>query len=192
VIVTTTNPPTTTTEKPVATSTSTIPVQTTVLQQTEQPQATTTTLPPQVTTTLSPVNEEQKLAEVLLSPAATKEEIVSAVDSLLKNDVSSEKATELATNEKVLQNITAEQASEIFSAIDVSTVTAEQAEQIVNAVQGAPEEVRESFEKEINVFDGVIDTYVPLGSSIPVGQRRVLIAVVATTMALPAAPTSRR
>ena len=99
----------------------------------------------------------------------------------MQQEISKEQATELATNPKVIENINKEQAAEIFSAIEISSITEEQAEQIIEAVQDAPKEIRESFEEEINVFDGAIDTYVPLGSTVDIQTRRVLIA--ATTIA---------
>jgi len=49
--------------------------------------------------------------------------------------------------------------------------------------------VRESFEEEINVFAGVFDDYVAVGSTIDVGTRRSVIAVnlVTNTVAMAAA-----
>lgn len=140
-----------------------------------------------------PLTDEQ-LAEVvdaLESDSVTEEQVAAAVEKILENEITEDQATELATSKKVLQSIDGDQAAEIFDAIDISQITAEEAEQIVAAVQDAPQEVRESFEEEINVFEGAVDTYVPLGSSIPVGQRRVLIAIAAATAAIPVAPTRR-
>jgi len=130
--------------------------------------------------------------ETSFVPSGSQEEIKKAVDNILKAEISTEQATQLATSKEVLQSVTKEQAAEIFNALDISNVSPEEAEQIVAAVQEAPKEVRESFEKEINVFDGAVDTYVPLGSSIPVGQRRVLIAIAAIGAAMPVAPSGRR
>jgi hypothetical protein len=52
-----------------------------------------------------------------------------------------------------------------------------QLEQLVEAVQDAPTEVREAFEEEIDIFSGATDTYVPIGSTVPVKTRRALIAI---------------
>ena len=70
--------------------------------------------------------------------------------------------------------------------MDIGEVTEEQAQEIVNAVQNAEEEVREAFEDEINIFNGKTDTYVPVGSSISVGERRVVIAAAGAIMSAPA------
>ena len=68
-------------------------------------------------------------------------------------------------------------------------VTEEEAAAVVKAVQSAPEEVRESFEEEINVFGGQFDEYVPVGSAISVAERRTVVAVtvVSSVIAVSAA-----
>ena len=90
-----------------------------------------------------------------------------------------------------MQSVDGEQATEIFDAVDIGAVTPEEAAQLVAAVQDAPTEVREAMESEINVFQGAIDTYEPIGSSVPVGSRRVLIAIAAATAAIPVVPTRK-
>jgi hypothetical protein len=122
----------------------------------------------------------------LESETVTQDQVSAAVDSVIENGVTEDQATELATSTKVLQSVDGEQATEIFDAVDIGAVTPEEAAQLVEAVQDAPAEVREAMESEINVFQGAIDTYVPLGSSIPIGTRRVLIAMAACAMVAPA------
>jgi hypothetical protein len=146
-----------------------------------------------------PLSDEQfeEVVSILESDNVTEEQVASAVDSIIENGVTEDQATELATSEKVLQSIDGEQATEIFEAVDISAVTAEEAAQLVEAVQNAPTEVREALESEINVFDGAIDTYVPLGSAVDVGTRRVVVAaaIAATTITMstggaPSAPSA--
>lgn len=141
-----------------------------------------------------PLSDEQfeELVNVLESETVTEEQVSAAVDSVIENGVTEEQATDLATSEKVLQSIDGEQATEIFAAVDISAVTTQEAAQLVEAVQDAPTEVREALESEINVFQGAIDTYVPLGSELSVGKRRVLIAIAAATAAIPVLPTGRK
>lgn len=106
-------------------------------------------------------------------------------------NLSSAEAEKLAISPEVLQTITAEQATEIFEAIDESTLTSELGAEIVAAVQDAPTEVRAAFEEEIDIFgSGAVDTYVPIGSTIPVSERRTLLAVVGAVMSL--APIATR
>ena len=141
-----------------------------------------------------PLSDEQFAAvvDILESDTVSEEQVAAAVDTVLESGISEDQATELATSAKVLESIDGEQAAEVFDAVDIGAVTAEEAAQIVDAVQEAPKEVRESFETEINVFDGAIDTYVPLGSNLSVGGRRVLIAIAAATAAVPVLPTGRK
>jgi hypothetical protein len=117
-------------------------------------------------------------------------EVQAAVDNIIEEGVSAEEATALATNPEVLQAVSAEQAAEIFDAVEVSELSDEQAEQLVDAVQGATEEVRAEFEDQINVFDNKFNTYVPLGSAINVGQRKVLIAATGVLFMAPAVSVS--
>ena len=117
-------------------------------------------------------------------------EIAAAVDNIIEKGVSAEEATALATNPEVLQSVTSEQATEIFDAVEVSDLSDAQAEQLIEAVQDAPEEVRAAFEEQINVFGGKFNTYVPVGSSINVGQRRVLVAASGVLFMAPAVSVS--
>jgi hypothetical protein len=141
-----------------------------------------------------PLSDEQFAAvvDILENESITEEQVASVVDAVLESGVTEDQATELATSAKVLESIDGEQAAEIFDTIDISEVTPEEAAEIVDAVQDAPEEVRNSFEEEINVFEGAVDTYVPLGSEVSVGVRRAVIAATAvlSITALPTSPSS--
>jgi hypothetical protein len=141
-----------------------------------------------------PLSDEQfeELVGVLESDTVSEEQVAAAVDSIIELGVTEDQATELATSAKVLESIDGEQATEIFAAVDISAVTPEEAAQLVEAVQSAPTEVRESMESEINVFEGAIDTYVPLGSSVPVSTRRVIIGMSAVVLFSAPVPVSRR
>ena len=141
-----------------------------------------------------PISDEQfeELVNVLESDSVSEEQVAAAVDEIIQNDISEEQAVDLATSEKVLESIDGEQAAEIFDAVDISAVTDEEASQLVDAVQDAPTEVKEAFETEINIFQGAIDIYVPLGSSISVGGRRVVVAVSTAIVIAPAPIISRR
>jgi hypothetical protein len=141
-----------------------------------------------------PLSDEQfeELVGVLESDTVSEEQVAAAVDSVIELGVTEEQATDFATSEKVLQSIDGDQATEVFDAVEISNLTTEEAAQLVEAVQDAPTEVRESMEEEINVFQGAIDTSVPLGSSLSVETRRSLIAVAAAITAIPVLPTGRK
>ena len=91
----------------------------------------------------------------------------------------------------VIETVTVEQAAEVFAAIEVEELDEEQVAALVVAVQNAPEEVREAFEEQIDIYKSGLDTYVPVGSKVPVSTRRTLIAVTAGTV-LAAAGTRMR
>jgi hypothetical protein len=83
---------------------------------------------------------------------------------------------------EVLDN---EQAQAVFAALQIDELNETELEVLVAAVQDAPQEVREAFEQQVNVFSGAVDSYVPLGSNVPVSTRRVVIAVSAALSAVP-------
>ena len=153
---------------------------------------TTTTLAP--TTTTEPPQLPQVGPEVTALLGAISDlpqsEVQAAVDNIIEEGVSSEEATALATNPDVLESVTADQATEIFDAVEVSDLSDAQAEQLIEAVQDAPDEVRAAFEEQINVFEGKFNEYVPRGSVINVGQRKVLIAATGVLFMAPTVSVS--
>jgi hypothetical protein len=166
-------------------TTTSLPTQTTELTTTT---SSSTTIPPE------PEPAQGIDAEVasLINGIANlpQSEVQAAVDNIIEEGVSPEEAAALATNPEVLQEVTAEQATEIFDAVEVSELSDEQAEQLVEAVQDASEEVRAAFEDTINVFDNKFNSYVPIGSNINVGQRKVLVAATGVLFAAPAVSVS--
>jgi len=54
----------------------------------------------------------------------------------------------------------------------------------------APTKVKEAFQKVIDIFGSQFESYVPTGSSIPVSQRRSLVAIGGLLTMLPM-PTTR-
>ena len=92
-----------------------------------------------------------------------------------------EEAVAVAQDAQFVESLSESQAVAVFDAIVVSELSTQEIEAIVEAVQDAPAEVRAVFEQEINIFAEGFDEYVPLGSTVPVGTRRTLIAVAAGT-----------
>jgi hypothetical protein len=129
----------------------------------------------------TPLTEEKfaEVVNVLENANITNDQVSQVVDLIVSQDggVSSDQATELATSPKVLESINGDQATEVFNAVVVAEVSEEAGAQIAEALIDAATEVKEAFEEEINVFAGVFDTYVALGSNIDVGDRRTVIAV---------------
>jgi hypothetical protein len=183
---TTTSTTSTTLFVPVIVQTTTsLPTQTTELTTTT---SSSTTIPPEPDP--EQVVDEEVLALINAVANLPQDEIQAAVDNIIEEGVSSAEATALATSPEVLQEVTADQAAEIFDAVEVSDLSDAQAEQLVEAVQGASEEVRAEFEDKINVFGGKFNGYVPLGSTINVGQRKVLIAATGVLFMAPAVSVS--
>jgi hypothetical protein len=126
------------------------------------------------------------IVDVLESDSITNDQVSQVVDLIVNQDggVSGEQATELATSPKVLESIDGDQATEVFDAIVVAEVSEEAGAQIAEALANAGTDVKESFEEEINVFAGVFDTYIALGSNIDIGDRRTVLAVGAAVAAI--------
>lgn len=141
-----------------------------------------------------PLSDEQfsELVDVLSGENVTEEQVQEAIGAIIETGIDEDQAAEIATSSEILSSITGDQATEIFDTVVAGELTEEQGQAIVDAVQNAPEEVKEAFEEEINVFQGNFDTYVAIGSSIPVGERRVVIAAGAVIAAAPVAGASRR
>lgn len=146
---------------------------------------------------MSPVALEERVDPAVLDLVEnlsdlSEAEIVAAIETILETGLNEQEATLLATNPDVLAVVTQEEAVEIFDAIDLSELSEVEALALVAAVQDASAEVREAFEDEIDVFAGSSDTYVPLGSSVPISTRRVIIASAALVITGTPAPTRRK
>jgi hypothetical protein len=132
-----------------------------------------------------PVTDEQveQILETLTE--AAPEQIVEAITQVLAADITSDQATEIASSPEVLAAITETQAEELFEQIVVEELSDTQLEAFTEAIQEAPTEIKEAFEKTIDIFSSQFENYVPTGSNIPVGERRTLVAVGALIAAIP-------
>jgi hypothetical protein len=187
---TTTERTTTTTELSTTTTTTTLaPVisSTSVVPSTTELQTTTSTAAPSTTTT--PSSTSMPTTTTLPIPEPTLPTPIPTSTSTLPPNITEEQAVELALNPEVLATITADEATEVFEALVVDDLTDAQLEELIASVSAAPTEVREAFEKTVDIFGGGLDTYVPLGSNVPVSTRRTLVTLAAVTMT--AAATTR-
>jgi hypothetical protein len=159
-------------------------------QETDIPQTTTPTTEISSTTTLLDIEPEQpitdeKVAEVLdelkdASPA----QVVAAIEQILTTAITSDQAVSIASSPEVLAAITQDQAEQIFEELVVEQITVEQADELVAALNEAPTKVKKAFQDTINVFAGVFDSFQMVGQTIPVGERRTLVAVSNTLVAV--------
>ena len=181
-----------------ATPETTLPEETTTTTEPSPEPSPDTTEEPVVDTTLpetpetpleAPLSDEE--VDTLIAEAETTEALVEALaelspeqveqvlETLLAEEPTEEQATALASSPEVLAVITTEQAQQIFEVLDVGALSDTQTEELIAAVQDAPTEIREEFEDTIDIFGEGLDDYTPVGSTIPVGERRTLIAVTA-------------
>lgn len=178
---TTTEPPTTTTEPPTTTteaSTTTVEsttttVQTTVPETTTSTTTSTTTTVPETTTTTTTTVAPTTTTTVFVVPA----------------QINVEQAVNLIVTAP-LADVPLEQLEEVFAAIEPELLTAAEGEAVAQALNAAPDEVKKTFEEKVNVFAGVFDSYRMVGQTIDVGQRRTLIAVASSLVAV--GPSLRR
>jgi hypothetical protein len=187
---TTTEQTSTTTEVSTTTTTTTLaPVvsSTSVAPSTTELQTTTSTAAPSTTSTTSSTSVPPTTQPPI--PEPTLPVPIPTSTSTLPPQITEEEATKIALDPEVLATITEEEATQVFEALVVEDLTDAQVEELIASVSAAPTEVREAFEKTVDIFSGELDTYVPLGSNVPVSTRRTLVTLAAVTMA--AAATTR-
>jgi hypothetical protein len=177
VVVETSLPPTTTLPQ----IETTIPSTTTTLVATTVPQ----TVPPTTTSVVVPETTTTSTVPVIIPSTTTVPPVIT-----ITQDLKPEEALAIILLADALQNLTSDEATKVFESLEVSELTDEQAEKLIESVQSAPDSVRASFEEEVNVFGGKFDSYVPLGSNISVGQRKVLVAASAVLFVAPTVSVS--
>ena len=182
-VQTTTTSSSTTTTTPIGSTTvlATVPP-TTTLPPTTTTSTTTTSLAPTTTVTTSTPPTEPPTTTTLPPndspppPDASPAELVAYLDTVTP---------------EALATLNTEEITQLVDDIANAELTDEQAEQIALALTDAPAEVKEAFQEAVNVFGGQFDSYVPTGSTVPVGTRRTLIAVTTATFAA-STPISRK
>ena len=131
-----------------------------------------------------PISDE-KVEEILFElKDAAPAQIVAAIEQVLASDITTDQAVSIASSPEVLAAITQDQAEAIFEQIVVEELSVEQADELVAALNEAPTKVKKAFQETINVFAGVFDSFQMVGQTIPVGERRTLVAVSNTLVAV--------
>ena len=166
----------------------TTPQTTQPLPETSTPQTTEAEVESSSTTTLpesgKPISDE-KIAEILTElKTAAPAQIVAAIEQVLASNITSDQAVSIASSPEVLAAVTEQQAEAIFEEIVVEELTQEVAEELVEVLNEAPTKVKKAFQETINVFAGVFDSFQMVGQTIPVGERRTLVAVSNTLVAV--------
>lgn len=155
---------------------------------------TTTALPTATTAESLPQTTEPETPQTTSPDITTTTTAVEAFPEPLSQLAVEELIADQAL-EAITSNIAALPQDELVQAIETvldSPLDEAELEAFIEAVQEAPQEVRETFEATINVFDGRFDTYIPVGSTISVAQRRAVVAVTSVLFAMPTIPSGRR
>lgn len=210
---TTTVPPTTTTTSSTTTVPPTTSSTTSTTSSTSTTTTTTTTLPPpppSTTSTTTTTTAPQTTTSTTTSTSTTSTTVpsttttsststtttteppkpapapaVAAIITRIQNEELAESMGELLSDE---DEITVEVLHQVIDNEDFDSLDEGTLEAVSAAISEAPDEVKEEFESEVNVFEGSFDTYVPTGSKIDVGTRRTVVAVTASMSAVAAAP----
>ena len=202
----TTEPPTTTTTTDQPTTTTTTAATTTT--STAPPTTTTTTTPPTTTSpqTTQPIPTTQppeppkpgeasdaEIAETVVALAeAEPAQIAAIINDVLEKKLETDQVAAIVTSPQVLATITQDQATQLFEQINTDELTADEAEAVVAAVQDAPTAIKQAFEAALNIFSGFADNYIASNSTIPVAQRRAMVALSAVLLSASPALTTRR
>ncbi len=142
-----------------------------------------------------PTLDDELLDSVLEElDSATPAQIVQLLEELLDYSLTSDQSIALLTEPQVVANLSVEQATELFDTLNPDDLSTSQADELVEILNTVPDEIKEAFEEEINVFGGAFDEYVPEGSApgVTVAVRRALVAVAGLSLALPLPVASRR
>lgn len=176
-------------------SETTIPEPSTTLPPTTLPP---TTVPAPSTSLREPSPEPTDAPEPVSATPTTPETLLEAPNEpsepipLEPSQTSPAEIVNALSNPETVAALTPEQATELFAQLDPAELTQQLADRLVDALADAPEAVREAFEEEIDVYSGLFDRYVPVGSTVPVSTRRTLVAASGLALATAASVRIRR
>ena len=191
------------------TTSSTVPISTTTTEATEQSTTTETTLqiPTTQTTQEVPIPSPQTTEQVWIPPA-TSTTTTSVEDSTTSTTTTTTTTTIPTTTTSSVAKTTTTTANPPATTSPEAPVSPSVASENLNPVEttqpiffpsetsvepliDAPDEVKEQFENQTNIFDGSHDDYVPVGSTVSVAERRTIIAATTILMTLPS-PVRRK
>jgi hypothetical protein len=85
----------------------------------------------------------------------------------------------------ILSQVPTENLEQFFESLDMSALSPEEQNRVINELNNASEDVKKKFENTVNIYSGTFDEYVPVGSVITVGERKVLIAATGVLFMAP-------
>ena len=186
-------PPATTTTEVATTTTTTSepPTETTVTTQppqTTQPEPSTTI--PQTTVAQTSI-PSTSIPDTTTSSSTTLVMDTTTTVPPIQPDMSNQQILQQAINPSVVESLSTTEAEVLFASLDEESVTEDQAALIIQALDEAPDEVKQAFEENVNVFSGLWSSYKMVGQTISVAERVTLVAV-ANTMGAATAVLRRR
>jgi hypothetical protein len=199
---TTIKPPTGTTTKPIGgneETTTTLPLVSTTIETTTTTvlattvPETTTTIPPTTTTTDAPV-KPSNVTSTTIAPTTTTTTLVATTTTTIEQNVPTTTLVELPALAvaELLQTDepTAQEVDAFVGQIDL--LTPAQIQQVVEVLNKATNKVKKHFEQTVNVYSGKFDSYIPANQTIPVEERRTLIAITGSLVSLGATAQNRK
>jgi hypothetical protein len=167
----------------------TIPEESTSLPQTSSVQTTEQVWIPPATTT-STTMTSTTIPETTTSLTTTT--LQETTTSTTQPSTTSQKPTTTTTSTSLPEpSQSPPDASESQTPSQTTPTTFLSPEAVPEPVANAPEEVKEAYEEQVNIFDGAHEDYVPAGSTISVAERRTIVAATTILMTLPA-PVRRK
>ena len=183
-------PATTTTEVATTTTTSQPPTETTVTTETTQPRPSTTIPQTTISQTSLPATTLPTIPDTTSSSTTLVMDTTTTLPPI-QPSMSNQQILQQAINPSVVESLSTTEAEILFAGLDEESVTEDQAALIIQALDEAPDEVKQAFEENVNVFSGLWSSYKMVGQTISVAERVTLVAV-ANTMGAATAVLRRR
>ena len=154
---------------------------------------TTTTIQPATTTTDAPV-KPSNVTSTTIAPTTTTTTLVATTTTTIEQNVTTTTVQETPAQAVAelleIDEPTAQQIDAIVEQIDL--LTPAQIEQVVKVLNKANNKVKKHFEQTVNVYSGKFDSYIPANQTIPVKERRTLIAITGSLVSLGATAQNRK
>lgn len=196
-------PETTTTELTTTTTSTTLaptPKTTTSVARTTIPEPTTTTTSttiPATTTSTAFINttttsQAPKPIENVIAEASTPEELKNVINNVDLSTINSSELVSIIDN-TAIDELNGSEIQEVFAEINFDEFSKTELKEIALTLSQASDKVKEAFEEEIDIYgSGAFDEYVPTGSAVSVGTRRVIVAAAAalSTVSISTSSTS--
>jgi len=130
---------------------------------------------------VNPIPENEVRAPTIEKTTPQKTEAASeAIRFISDDELAGSVYTVVASEEVTVEDIT-----ELVLDENFDDIPPEAKEAIAVSLSSQPNEIKDVFEEEVNIFEGGFDEYVPADSKIPVKARRVLVVATTAAFVLP-------